>query len=67
MKPKVHLFQELCQYISFTHGSPEQFWAYKDESWCGEMAKSAQRRGGQESVTTVPERLLQRFRALHQK
>ncbi len=65
MKPKVHLFQELCQYVSVTHGSPELFWCYKDESWCGIMAKSAKRRGGQKHASTVPERLLQRFRALN--
>ena len=67
MKPKVHLFQELTQYISVTHGSPELFWTYRDESWCGIMAKGAKRRGGQKNASTVPERLLQRFRAFHQK
>ena len=67
VKPKAHLFQELCQYVCITHGSPEGFWTYKDESWCGIMAKSAKRRGGQKHASTVPERLLNRFRALHQE
>jgi hypothetical protein len=63
MKPKVHMFQELCSNVCFLHGSPENFWTYKDESWCGDMAKSAKRRGGQKHVDTVPTRLLSRFRA----
>jgi hypothetical protein len=65
MKPKVHMFQELCTSTSVSHGSPELFWTYKDESWCGDMAKASKRRGGQKHVATVPFRLLTRFRALN--
>ena len=63
-KPKVHLFQELCEYQARNLGSPEQFWTYRDESWCGHMSTAAKRRGGQKHASTVPERLLSRFRAM---
>lgn len=63
-KPKVHLFQELCEYQIHTLGSPEFFWTYRDESWCGHMSTAAKRRGGQKFASTVPERLLNRFRAM---
>lgn len=64
IKPKFHLFQELCEYKSQLFGSPELFWCYMDESWCGFMAKSAKRRGGSNPIAAVPERLLNRFRAM---
>lgn len=64
MKPKVHLFQELCEYKAEQFGSPELFWTYADESFCGFMAKAAKRRGGQNFAATVPERLLNRYRAM---
>ena len=63
-KPKVHLFQELCEYQACSLGTPEQFWTYRDESWCGHMSTAAKRRGGQKHASTVPERLLNRFRAM---
>ena len=63
-KPKCHLFQELCEFQAEEFGSPESFWTYRDESWCGDMAKSARRRGGQKRASTVPERLMQRYRAM---
>ena len=64
MKPKLHLFQELCEYKAEEFGSPELFWTYADESFCGFMAKAAKRRGGQNFAATVPERLLNRYRAM---
>ena len=64
MKPKVHLFQELCEYKALAFGSPELFWTYQDESFCGFLAKAAKRRGGQNFAATVPQRLLDRYRAL---
>lgn len=64
LKPKVHLFQELCEYKAGVFGSPEHFWTYADESFCGFMAKVAKRRGGQNNPHTIPERLLQRYRAM---
>lgn len=64
IKPKFHLFQELCEYKCKTFGSPELFWCYVDESWCGFMSKAAKRRGGQNPASAVPARLLDRFRAM---
>ena len=64
IKPKFHLFQELCEYKAQAFGSPELFWTYADESWCGFMAQSAKRRGGQNPAAAVPSRLLDRFRAM---
>ena len=64
MKPKVHLFQELCEYKAGIFGSPELFWTYQDESFCSFLAKCAKRRGGQNFAATVPQRLLDRYRAL---
>ena len=64
IKPKFHLFQELCEYKCQTFGSPELFWCYVDESWCGFWSKAAKRRGGSNPVSAVPERLLNRFRAM---
>lgn len=63
-KPKVHLFQELCEYQAETLGTPELFWTYRDESWCGHMAVASKRRGGLKHAQTVPERLLERYRAM---
>ena len=64
MKPKAHLFQELCEFKAGMFGSPELFWTYQDESFCGFLAKAAKRRGGQNWAATVPQRLLDRYRAL---
>ena len=63
-KPKFHLFQELREFQAEEFGSPESFWTYRDESWCGHMATAAKRRGGQKHASTGPERLLSRFRAM---
>ena len=63
-KPKVHLFQELCEYKAVMFGSPELFWTYMDESFCGYLAKAAKRRGGHVQYSTVPERLLTKYRAM---
>ena len=65
MKPKVHMFQELCEFVAEDQGTPEHFWTYKDESWCGAMAKSAKKRGGANNAGTIGLRLLQRYRAWH--
>ena len=66
-KPKVHLFQELCEFQVKEFGTPENFWTYRDESWCGHMSSAAKRRGGQKHASTVPERLLNRFRAMQKE
>ena len=42
-KPKMHLFQELCEYHV---DSPATFWTYRDEDFGGSMAQLARVRGG---------------------
>ena len=35
-KPKVHLMEELVEYQTVEHGSPCEYWTYKDARWaCG--------------------------------
>jgi hypothetical protein len=43
IKPKLHLFQELCE---FGKRSPRLFWCYMDETFGNVCAKLAVRRGG---------------------
>jgi hypothetical protein len=64
IKPKFHLMQELGEFMSVELGSPEHFWAYKDESYVGFIAQIATSRGGQNNAGTTPNRLIQRVRAL---
>jgi hypothetical protein len=64
IKPKFHLMQELGEFMSAELGSPEHFWAYKDESYVGFIAQIASSRGGQNNAGTTPNRLIQRVRAL---
>ena len=65
-KPKLHLFQEMIEFLAPDHGSPRWFWCYRDESWCGFWARSSRRRGGANTVDTTAERFLNRYRALEQ-
>jgi hypothetical protein len=62
-KPKVHLLQELCEYQTFEHGCPRDFWCYRDESWCGFWAKASKRKGGPSSASIVSQKFLHRYRA----
>ena len=43
IKPKLHLFQELCEYSS---RNPRDFWCYKDETFGNVCAGFARRYGG---------------------
>ena len=43
VKPKLHLFQELCE---FETGAPSLAWCYRDEDFGGTMAKLSRTRGG---------------------
>ena len=63
-KPKLHLLQELVEYQSHDYGSPRLYWTYRDESWCGFMAKANKRRGGCSVSSTIAFRFLQRYRAM---
>ena len=35
LKPKLHLLQEMCEYLGAEVGSPREFWCYKDEDFDG--------------------------------
>ena len=61
VKPKLHLFLELC-----SEGSrPATFWTYRDEDFGGSVSRMARRRGGLLSVRAFSSNLLTRFR-IHQ-
>ena len=64
VKPKLHMFEELIQFISFDVGSARRFWTYQDESWGGWLSNCAARRGGPKFAATVALGLLQRYRAV---
>ena len=55
IKPKLHLFQELCE---FCPRSPRLFWCYKDETFGSACAKLALRRGGHDNPGHNAERVL---------
>jgi len=40
VKPKLHLGQELLEYMAVANGSPRQFWAYRDEDWAQQTSTS---------------------------
>ena len=61
LKPKFHLFLELCLQSS----SPALTWTYRDEDFGGSMSAVASRRGGKNSPKAIGCQVLQRFRALH--
>jgi hypothetical protein len=55
IKPKLHLFQELCE---FCPRSPRLFWCYKDETFGSLCAKLAVRRSGHDNPGVNTERIL---------
>ena len=64
LKPKFHMMCELCEYQVEVFGSPEEFWAYADESFVGFVSEFSERRGGGATASTSCENVLNRFRAL---
>ena len=58
VKPKLHLFLELCR----EGGKPALCWNYRDEDWGGTVSKMSRRRGGLLSVQAFSANMLQRFR-----
>ena len=63
IKPKFHLMIELLEYDCAMHmQSPRRFWTYLDESWGGELAKIAVRKGGTKTPFAVAESVIQRYR-----
>ena len=61
VKPKLHLFLELCEFVAPLRGSPTLFWTYRDEDAGGECAHMANRRGGPHTAKAVASSLLSRF------
>ncbi len=58
VKPKLHLFLELC-----SEGSkPQTFWNYRDEDYGGSVAKTSRRRGGLLSAKAFSSNLPNKFK-----
>ena len=58
LKPKMHLWLELCS----EHSRPALFWTYRDEDYGGGVSRMARRRGGYSSVSAVSRQVLESFR-----
>ena len=58
VKPKLHLFQELCEYCG---RNPRDFWCYADETFGNSCADFAVRRGGRGHPGHNTEVILQRW------
>ena len=58
VKPKLHLFQELCEYCG---RNPRDFWCYADETFGNSCADFAVRRGGRDNPGHNTEVILQRW------
>ena len=56
IKPKLHLFQELCE---FGNRAPRLFWCYKDETFGNLCANLARRRGGPNHAGTNAKHVLE--------
>ncbi len=62
MKPKFHLWQELCQH---SKSCPSTCWTYRDEDFGGSVAQLSRRRGGGRHVAVTGHLVLNKFRAKH--
>ena len=58
LKPKLHLWLELC----LEGGRPACFWTYRDEDYGGGVARMAHRRGARASVAALSVQVLESFR-----
>lgn len=60
VKPKLHLFLELCSHICLERhrGNPRNFWTYADETHGGCMRQIAAARGGKNSSASSAYRML---------
>ena len=65
LKPKVHVWQELCEFQSVTKGNPKHFWCYKDEDFGGYTVKLGERKGGRNTAKSVAENIFYRFCAVN--
>ena len=60
VKPKLHLFQELCE---FETGAPSLAWCYRDEDFGGTMSKLSRTRGGKNTALATGTHALLAFYA----
>lgn len=63
VKPKMHMFQELCEMSG--DQIPSLNWCYRDEDFGGGMAAVSRRRGGKNTPLSTSLHSLQRFFAKH--
>ena len=59
VKPKMHLFQELC----LEDSNPADQWTYRDEDFGGYLAGISRSRGGKATVCSVNTNVLDKFRS----
>ena len=64
VKPKLHLFQEMCEMHEDLGERPSAFWTYRDESFGGSVARLARTRG-RNTASSVAKSMLQKFMAKH--
>lgn len=62
-KPKLHLFQELCE---MGRSCPSHCWTYRDEDFGGAVSRYVKRRGGARSFGVASEALLVNFALNHE-
>ncbi len=63
VKPKLHMFQELCE---MSQGArPALTWTYRDEDFGVSLARLAKRRGGTLSATSGARTVVHKFVAMH--
>ena len=63
IKPKMHLFQELCEMELPT--SPTYTWTYRDEDFGGSLVAMGRRRGGHKGAGTLGRQVLRKFCSRH--
>jgi hypothetical protein len=62
VKPKLHLFQELCE---LSDVCPSKTWCYRDEDFGGSLASISKVRGGPNRAANIAKAVLTRFFAQH--
>lgn len=58
LKPKFHLFQELCE---MSRSCPSLFWTYRDEDFGGALSHFARRRGAPCTAPVAAQTIIDRF------
>jgi hypothetical protein len=62
VKPKLHLFLELCCEVAKSKGCPRDYWTYADESYGGILRNMAELRGGPNNAKRIAMNMLNRVR-----